>query len=261
MLCIGHRGAMGHAPENTLKSIAKALELGALWVEVDVYPVEGHLVVIHDNRLERTTNGSGYVWEKTFSYLRTLDAGQGEKIPTLEEVIDLVSERAGINIELKVPGTAAWVSKVIQDRTRTHWDVNNFLVSSFNHHEIAAVKKLDDRIRIGALIAGVPLDYALFAQKLAAYSVHISIEFVNREFITDAHDRNLKVFVYTVNHPEDIARMDDLGVDGVFTNYPDRVLSFLGSKSNPHSKGSSAGLEPFGGPKRRRVDFSNDGVT
>jgi len=240
MLCIGHRGAMGHAPENTLKSIAKALELGAPWVEVDVYPVDGHLVVIHDNRLERTTNGSGYIWEKTFSYLRTLDAGQGEKIPTLEEVLDLVSGRAGINIELKVPGTAALVAKVIQDRTRTHWDVNNFLVSSFNHHEIAAVKKLDARIRIGALIAGVPLDYALFAQKLAAYSVHQSIEFVNREFITDAHDRNLKIFVYTVNHPEDIARMDDLRVDGVFTNYPDRVLSFLGSKSNLHSREADA---------------------
>ncbi len=232
MLCIGHRGAMGHAPENTLKSIAKALELGAPWVEVDVYPVEGHLVVIHDNRLERTTNGSGYVWEQTFSYLRTLDAGQGEKIPTLEEVLDLISERAGINIELKVSGTAAWVAKMIQDRIRTHWDVSNFLVSSFNHHEIAAVRQLDDRIRIGALISGLPLDYALFAQKLGAYSVHQSIEFVNREFIADAHDRNLKVFVYTVNHPEDITRMDAMGVDGVFTNYPDRVLSFLGSKSD-----------------------------
>ena len=222
---------MGHAPENTLKSIEKALKLGAPWVEVDVYPVEGHLMVIHDHRLERTTNGSGYVWEKTFSYLRTLDAGQGEKIPLLEEVLDLVSQRAGINIELKMPGTAPWVVKVIQDRIRTHWDVNNFLVSSFNHHEIVAVRQLDPRIRIGALIAGVPLEYALFAQKLAAYSVHQSIEFINREFIDDAHDRNLKVFVYTANHPEDIARMADLGVDGVFTNYPDRVLSFLASKS------------------------------
>lgn len=236
MLCIGHRGAMGHAPENTLKSIAKALELGAPWVEVDVYPVDGHLVVIHDNRLERTTTGSGYVWEKTFSYLRTLDAGQGEKIPTLNEVLDLVSERAGINIELKAPGTAALVAKVIQDRIRTHWDVKNFLVSSFYHHEIAAVKQLDHRIRTGALIAGVPLDYTLFAEKLGAYSVHQSIEFVNCEFITDARDRNLKVFVYTVNHPEDIARMDALGVDGVFTNYPDRVLSFLGSKSDPQPR-------------------------
>ena len=223
---------MGHAPENTLKSIAKALELGAPWVEVDVYPVDGHLVVIHDNRLERTTTGSGYVWEKTFLYLRTLDAGQGEKIPTLNEVLDLVSKRAGINIELKAPDAAALVAKVIEDRIRTHWDVKNFLVSSFYHHEIVAVKQLDHRIRTDALIAGVPLDYTLFAEKLGAYSVHQSIEFVNREFITDAHDRKLKVFVYTVNHPEDIARMDALGVDGVFTNYPDRVLSFLGSKSD-----------------------------
>lgn len=231
MLCIGHRGAMGHAPENTLKSIEKAMELGAPWVEVDVYPVEGHLMVFHDRRLERTTNGSGYVWEKNFSYLRSLDAGEGEKIPFLEEVFDLVSKRAGINIELKVPETAAAIVKVIQDRIRTNWDATDFLVSSFNHHEILAVRQLDPGIRTGALIAGVPIDYARFAQKLGAYSVHQNIEFVNREFIDDAHGRNLKVFVYTVNHPEDIAKMDDLGVDGVFTNFPDRVLSYLGSKS------------------------------
>lgn len=237
MLCIGHRGAMGHAPENTLKSIAKALELGVPWVEVDVYPVEGHLMVIHDHRLERTTNGSGYVWEKTYSYLRGLDAGQGEKVPTLEEVLDLISNRAGINIELKLPGSAALVATVIQERIRTDWDVKKILVSSFFHHEIAAVRQLDPRIRIGALIAGVPLDYARFAENLGAYSVHQSIEFVNREFIDDAHDRNLKVFVYTVNHPEDIARMYALGVDGVFSNYPDRVLSFLGSKATRNPSG------------------------
>ena len=95
MLCIGHRGAMGYAPENTLKSIEKALELKTPWVEVDVFYVDDHLVVIHDDRLERTTNGTGYVFDKTFAYLRTLDAGGGQQIPTLEEVLELAPRVAG----------------------------------------------------------------------------------------------------------------------------------------------------------------------
>ena len=81
MLCIGHRGAMGYAPENTLKSLKKALELGASWVEGDVHYVDNNLIVMHDETLERTTNGKGYLADKTFSYLRSLDAGEGEKVP------------------------------------------------------------------------------------------------------------------------------------------------------------------------------------
>ena len=229
MLCIGHRGAMGYAPENTLKSVAKALELGTPWVEIDVYFVDNHLVVIHDDRLERTTNGTGHVTEKTFSYLRGLDAGDGEKIPTLEEVLDVIAKRAGINIELKGSNTAAPAVKTLQDKVSEQWDIEKFLVSSFNHHEIAMVKQLDNRIRIGALINGIPSNYAAFAQELGAYSVHQSLRFINDEFVRDAHRRGLKVFVYTVNSTEDIERMAALNVDGVFTNYPDRVLSIVRS--------------------------------
>ena len=105
-LCIGHRGAMGHAPENTLLSLKKALEMGAPCVEVDVYFVDGHLLVFHDDRLERTTNGFGYLADHDFEYLRSLDAGEGERIPTLREVFETVGLKAGVNIELKGPGTA-----------------------------------------------------------------------------------------------------------------------------------------------------------
>jgi glycerophosphoryl diester phosphodiesterase len=92
MICFGHRGAAGYAPENTLASVEKAISLGADWVEVDVYAVENELVVIHDDRLERTTNGSGYIIEQSLEYLRSLDAGEGEKIPFLREIFDLVVE-------------------------------------------------------------------------------------------------------------------------------------------------------------------------
>ena len=142
MLCIGHRGAMGHAPENTLKSVAKALELGAPWVEIDVFYIDGHLVVIHDSRLERTTNGSGHVLDKPFSYLRTLDAGDGEKIPTLEEVLDLMAARAGINIELKGPGTAEPVVRLLREKLTQNRYEEKILLSSFDHDEIAKAKQM-----------------------------------------------------------------------------------------------------------------------
>jgi glycerophosphoryl diester phosphodiesterase len=98
------------------------------------------------------------------------------------------------------------------------------LVSSFNHRELSLVKKLDPKIKLGAMMVGLPLDDAAFAESLGAYSVHLSIEFIDRRFVKDAHNRNLRVFVFTVDHPEDINKMRKLGVDGVFTNYPGRVL-------------------------------------
>ena len=225
LLCIGHRGAMGHAPENTLLSFKKALELGAPCVEADVYHVDGNLVVFHDDRLERTTNGSGYLLDHDFDALRSLDAGDGESIPTLGEVFETVDLRAGVNIELKGPGTARPVVDFISAQRKYGWRDDLILVSSFNHRELEEVRRIDPRIRLGALMVGLPVDDAAFAAALGAYSVHLSLEFIDRRFVDDAHSRGLRVFVFTVNYPDDIRRMEGLGVDGVFTNYPERVLS------------------------------------
>ena len=216
---------MGYAPENTLKSFIRAMELGAPWVEADVYYVDNHLLVMHDERLERTTNGKGRLSDKSFTYLRSLDAGEGEKIPTLDELLDLIEGKAGINIELKGPGTAAPVAGLIQKKVKGAWKLENFLVSSFDHNAITEVRNLDARIPIGVLLDGFPGNYPEIAEKLKAFSVNQRIGFVNEAFVKDAHYRGLKVFVYTVNDPDDIRRMEDMGVDGVFTNYPDRVLA------------------------------------
>jgi len=224
MLCIGHRGAMGHAPENTLLSMEKALELGVPWVELDVYEVEGHLIVIHDKKLERTTNGAGYVMDQTFDYLRSLDAGKGQKIPTLEEVFDLVQRRAGINIELKGPDTAEPVAAFIERYRFKGWTDEEILVSSFNHRELKKIKGFDSEVRIGPLIKEIPDGYAAFAKEMEAFSVHVSLKHISRAFVEDAQHRGLKVYVYTVNQTEDIELMRSFGVDGVFTNYPERVL-------------------------------------
>lgn len=215
---------MGHAPENTLLSFKKALELGANCVEADVYHVEGNLVVFHDDRLERTTNGSGYLLDHDFDTLRSLDAGDGEKIPTLEELFETVNLKAGVNIELKGPGTARPVVEFIAARRRYGWHDDLILVSSFNHSRLETVRRRDPRIRLGVLIAGSPGDAVAVAAALEAYSVHLSLAFMDRGVVADAHSRGLRVFVFTVNHPDDIRRMEGLGVDGVFTNYPERVL-------------------------------------
>lgn len=224
LLCIGHRGAMGHAPENTLSSFHKALQLGAPCVELDVHHVDGNLVVFHDDRLERTTNGSGYLAAQSFDHLRSLDAGHGEQIPTLGEVFELINKRAGVNIELKGPNTARPVAEFISILRQQGWDDHLILVSSFNHRELEVIKQLDSRIKLGALFVGLLLEDADFAARLGAYSVHPSLEFVDQRFVDNAHSHGLRVFVFTVNHPEDINKVRELGVDGVFTNYPERVL-------------------------------------
>ena len=224
LLCIGHRGAMGHAPENTLSSVRKALELGAPCIEVDVHHVDGNLLIFHDIRLERTTNGSGYLSGQSFEYLRSLDAGDGQQIPTLEEVCDVIDSRACINIELKGEATAAPVAALLTKLIKQGWDKEKFLVSSFNYPQLLVMSRLHADIKLGALMHGVPLEGTKFAEDIHAYSVHPSIDFVNQSIVDDAHSRRLKVFVYGVDHPEDIAKMYGLGVDGVFTGFPERVL-------------------------------------
>ncbi|MBZ0264954.1 glycerophosphodiester phosphodiesterase [bacterium] len=215
-----HRGARGYEPENTLRAFKRAEELGAKWIELDVYPVEDKLVVIHDLRLERTTNGTGFVWNQSLDTLRSLDAGKGEKIPFLNEVFDTISEETGINIELKWHGAAALVASFLRQRKL---NLNRILVSSFIHAELLVFKKLMPEVPIGALTGELPLKFASFAEELGAYSIHPTIEFISSEFVDDAHQRGLKVYVYTVNHPEELEWMRQLGVDGVFTDFPDKI--------------------------------------
>ena len=224
--CFAHRGARGYEPENTLIAFERAIELGAHWIEADVFAVENHLLVFHDEWLERTTNGAGRVEQSSLEYLRTLDAGKGQQIPLLTELLDLIDARAGVNVELKGRSTAVLAAKLIEERlSDSKWHEDQFIVSSFNHPELLAFSSLMPEIRIGALTGGIPLGFAAFADELCAWSVHASIEFVNREFVEDAHERGKKMFVYTVNHPDDFARLLELGVDGVFTDYPDRFCS------------------------------------
>ncbi len=226
LFCFGHRGAAGHEPENTLRSVRKALELGADGVEVDVYCADGQLVVIHDRTLGRTTNGHGFVSRKPFAQLRALDAGCGERIPTLAEVFTAVAHQAVINVELKGPHTAAPVAALIDKYVRERgWRYEEFVVSSFDHAQLRQVRTLQPMIQLGALIKKIPRGLAAFAERFGAWSVNVSRTAVTDELVADAHRRGLKVFVFTVNESRDIARMQRLGVDGVFSDFPERVVA------------------------------------
>lgn len=225
-LCIGHRGARGHAPENTLLSIDTAIRLGAEMIEFDVQRCEEQLVVIHDARLERTTNGAGRVDAVPFDYLRTLDAGRGQQVPTLQEVLRLVGDRAALNVEIKsAEGTAALVANALRQGVDEGLDPSQLLVSSFHLPELYEFKQLAPEIPIAALVCGVPLDWAACATELGAQALNVSAEFADARLVEDAHARGLKVYAYTVNHADDIRAFRTAGFDGVFSDFPDRVLA------------------------------------
>jgi glycerophosphoryl diester phosphodiesterase len=221
MICLGHRGASGYAPENTLAAFTLAVEMGCSWVELDVYAVEGELLVIHDETLKRTTNGKGRVMDTSLTTLRTLDAGAGQQIPTLGEVIEIIDHRAGINVELKGKDTAAPVSALLARYEDLGWDKDEFLISSFDHTELA---RAHTRYRRGALFYKTGVNYVQRTRELGAFAINLAIKLVTPELVKAAHAEGLQVYVYTVNEVADIERMRALGVDGVFSNYPDRVI-------------------------------------
>lgn len=224
---IGHRGARGHAPENTLLSLDVALKLGADWVEVDVQHHDGELLLLHDLRLERTTNGSGRLADHSLDSLRKLDAGHGQKIPTLREALDLLDARVGLNIELKTwNGTATAVAETLREALTQGWSVEKLLVSSFHLPELVEFREQLPEVPVGVLYCGVPLHWAGICAELGASTLNVSDEFVDERLVADAHARGLRVYAYTVNHPDEMRRMKALGLDGIFTDYPDRAQAF-----------------------------------
>lgn len=225
LLKIGHRGAQGYAPENTLKSIRKALELGVDMVEIDVHSCrDPQIIVIHDEKLERTTNGSGYVRQKTLAYIKSLNAGEGEQVPTLTEVLDLIDKRVAVNIELKGKFTLHPVLKVIDHYVQQKgWSYDHFIVSTFMRKKLKRLAKMHPKVRIGALVAYHPFGFIKFAKRIKAFSVHLNAKLADPKIIRDAKMNGLKVYVWTVNEKDDIERLKKLGVDGIFSDFPDRI--------------------------------------
>lgn len=218
LLLIGHRGAAGLEPENTLPSFTRAVALGVDAVELDVHVCEGRLCVIHDEQLERTTNGTGRVANHSLEALRALDAGNGARIPLLEEVFEAIPPAVGINVELKGSGTADVLAGLLPDLPP-----RDLLVSSFNHRELDTFATLAPSVPVAPLFSRWRSDPAAVAARLGSRFVNLSRTIVSMERCRALAAKGLSILVYTVNDPEEAGRLFEMGVRGVFTDYPDRL--------------------------------------
>jgi glycerophosphoryl diester phosphodiesterase len=231
-LRIGHRGAAGTHPENTMVSFRRAIELGSDGIEFDVHrTADGELVVIHDGFLNRTTNGSGLIMATTLSELKELDAGSwkgaqfaGERIPTLRELIRETPSTLHLFLELKAgsihyPGIEAELIALVTEEGA----LGRTQISSFDHQALLRIHEQAPQIPLGMLYADNLLDPVGLAKQLGAEALHPAWEWVTPQLVEAAHAAGLKVNVWTVNLPEVVMMMTAAGVDGIMSDYPDRV--------------------------------------
>jgi len=227
-----HRGASGHAPENTIAALEKAIAQGAAMAEIDIQQTyDDKFAVFHDDLLDRTTDGAGPLWEKTLAELQTLDAGSwfgpefiGERIPSLEEVLETTHGRLPLNIELKLHGherqLVELVIRTLHDNNIEDHCLRTSLVTCFDHQVAVAVKQADSALTVGAILGRQQYSAGIFHLPVDVLSVEKAL--VDEAFMAAARETEKKVHVWTVNEPEDFRRLIDLGVDAVITNYPDR---------------------------------------
>jgi len=222
---LGHRGAPAYEPENTLASFKKAIELGVDQIELDLrFSKDSKLVVIHDEKLDRTTNGKGLVREFTLTELKKLDAGKGEKIPTLQEVIDLIRDKGiFLQIELKESNMQRHLLDLIQKNNLEE----RVMVISFLHEELRKIKELNPKIKTGILIGQRSIDPLERLRQLRADAVSMRHTLVNKRLVERLHQNNIELTVWVVNEPRDVRRAIELGVNIIGTDKPDLVISQL----------------------------------
>jgi glycerophosphoryl diester phosphodiesterase len=222
---VGHRGAMGHSPENTMASFERALELGADWIELDVHlSRDGALIVIHDETLERTTNGRGLVRDHTLSELRSLDAGQGQHIPTLDEVLRWACQRdVMVDIEIKnAPIYYDGMEKNIVAALHETGMTGRVIVISFDHAAVRHIKQLEPKVATGVLYSCRPLDGGVgLARAANADAVLPQWSYVTAVDVKLAHDAGLAVAPWATSDPAALRRLIEAGVDAIATNHPD----------------------------------------
>ncbi|MFH1540128.1 MAG: glycerophosphodiester phosphodiesterase family protein [bacterium] len=233
ILVIAHRGASGYAPENTIAAFKRAIELGADMYELDCYLTkDGEIVVIHDDDVERTTNGSGKVSELTLGEIKKLDAGSwfgeefaGESVPTLREALDLAKGKILVNIEIKEAGFEKQTVELVEELEM----VEDVMVTGFDHSVIKKIKDMNPKIKTGALVKDItPEEIETEILKLNTDAINPRYIAVNKKLVKAAHEHGLEVNPYTVNDVLAMKMQINSGVDGIITNYPDVLLKLLG---------------------------------
>lgn len=234
LLRIAHRGASGHCPENTRSAFLRAIESGADMVELDCQTTrDGAVVVIHDETLERTTNGRGQVRDRTLKELKALDAGSwfasefaGEEVLTLEEAIEILRGHVELNLEIKGEDAPGRLEIQCVGIVRSLRFFEQTVFSSFAAARMRLIRDLADDARIGVLMEAatrwsVGLD---LAAQLGAEALHPERSLIRAETVAEAHRRGLQVRVWSVNRPEEMESLAAAGVDGIFTDFPERLL-------------------------------------
>jgi glycerophosphoryl diester phosphodiesterase len=236
---IGHRGACGYAPENTIESIKTAADIGTKWVELDVKLTrDGVPIIFHDDALDRTTNGSGLVAQTDYADIQMLEAGSwfsdgfsGIKIPTLEEAVDVLLEHnLGLNLEIKpCPGREKETAESALDILSQIWDEHDkLLISSFQHVSLEAARDVANDWARGLLIDGeIPDNWTELADYLDVQTINLGARHVTQDICEDVMNEEYGLLVYTVNDPLEARRLQQWGVDAVFSDTPDVILENL----------------------------------
>jgi len=237
MINYAHRGASGYFPENTMLAFQEGVKMGATGLETDVQMTkDGVLILIHDETLNRTTNGKGFVKDYTYQEIAELDAGswykrsfRGEKIPTLRELLEFVKDKNIIlNLELKnslIPyhGMEELVLQLIKE----YKVEKKIIISSFNHHSIVKVKKLNNKIKTAILYTEGLFHPERYAKYVGADAIHPYYLAINEEIVKEVKKEKILINPYTVNKEEDMLNLIKIGVDGIITNYPDILHKLL----------------------------------
>lgn len=227
---IGHRGAPSVEPENTLRSFQRALTMGVAAVELDVQLTkDGRLAVIHDETVDRTTNGRGPVHDFSLAELQRFDAGKGEAVPSLEEVFELVKGRAHLMVELKQPEASRALLRFFQE----HEAFEFATAISFWHPAVKALKEQEPRLNAGALMVGCPADPVGLAQAAAAGTLVLNYRYVNRELVEAARGQNIKVIVWNIDDPKLLDPYLAMNLEAICTNRPQEIIDYLNNKRLP----------------------------
>ncbi len=216
---------MGHETENTLASIQKALDLGVDMIEIDVFKIKsGEIVVFHDDTVDRLSNGAGNIEDYNIVDLRKLILDGNHKIPTLQDVLKLIDNKTRLNIELKGADTADRTNFIMNYYIKEKgWTPDNFIISSFRWDELKKFRELNNEIAIAVLTEENPLDALPLAKELKAEAINPYFELLTEENASKISSAGFKIYAWTVNEESEIRRMKELGVDGIITNYPERV--------------------------------------
>ena len=227
LIVVGHRGAMGHALENTIESVKKAIELNVDGIEIDVFKSKtGELVVYHDPFLSRLSNSNAFIEQISLDSIKKIELIGGYFIPTLKEIVDIIPEKIFLNIELKGEDTAFQTNKIIINYLNTYnFPVSKFIISSFRWDELKKIRSFNKDIPIAILVDSLyKIDDAIkLAKQINAVALNPNNEFITKEIVNKIQSKNIKVYPYTINTPRNIRRMRSMGVDAIITDYPERI--------------------------------------